>query len=225
MEILKPYIDNKKVTLYDNEYKEKWVDMQTDLYNKYFAKHLDETVWFGIFDLDEFLYSPNCVDIKSILKNNIDCHQIQANWAHFGSSGHIKQPDFVVPNFLYRGEYNGKNNGPNGRYNSYKSIAQTKFIAKLGIHVHQLKDSCITKNLSFSLDNPELVVNHYAIQSKEFWENVKMTRGSATLYYEVVMKWKRDKELFKQMDINDIKDTQLASQNRELYETLCENQE
>ena len=31
--------------------------MQRDKYKKHFMKHMKETFWFGIFDLDEFLYA------------------------------------------------------------------------------------------------------------------------------------------------------------------------
>lgn len=82
--------------------------MQDSKYNFYFQKHLKETKWFGIFDLDEFLYSPLEINITNILKKYENQNQLHINWVHFGSSGHIEQPKKVVPNFLLRGEYNGK---------------------------------------------------------------------------------------------------------------------
>ena len=213
MDALTPYINEKKITLYNSKYKEKWVDMQTDLYNEFFQKHLKETKWFGILDLDEFLYSPNEINIKNILKECETYNQLHVNWVHFGSSGHISQPDLVVPNFLLRGEYNSKHNGPDGRYNSYKSIVKTNGDIKLGIHKHYYNNSGNGKNVSFDEKNTPLLINHYAIQSKDFWRNVKMTRGSATLYYEKVKNWKRDLELFDSMDVNDIRDERLHQQN------------
>ena len=213
LDILLPYIEKKKITLYNSEYKEKWINMQTDLYNKYFDKHIKETTWFGIFDLDEFLYSPIELNISIILKKYENEKQLHINWVHFGSSGHIKQPKLVVPNFLLRGEYNSKRNGPNGRYNSFKSIVRTDGKIKLGIHAHSYNSKTDGKNISFDLENTPLLINHYAIQSKEFWSEIKMTRGSATLYYEKVKKWKRDLKLFNEMDINEIKDNRLSIQN------------
>jgi hypothetical protein len=214
LEIIQPYINEGKVTLYNSKYKEKWVDMQTDLYNEYFEKHLKETIWFGIVDLDEFLYSPQEINITNILKKYDSYNQLQINWVHFGSSGFKKQPNNVVSNFIHRGEYNSNTNGPDGRYNSHKSIVKTDGNVKLGIHGHFYDNNSSAKNVSFDMKDTPLLINHYAIQSESFWREIKMTRGSATLYYEKVKKWKRDIELFKSLDVNDIKDESLSIQNK-----------
>ena len=50
--ILKPYIVKNKVTLYNCDDKRVWVGMQDAKYNFYFQKHLQDTTWFGIVDLD-----------------------------------------------------------------------------------------------------------------------------------------------------------------------------
>ena len=213
LEILKPY--KNKVTLYNSEYKGKWVDMQSDLYNKYFNKHIKDSKWFGIFDLDEFLYSPLELNIGIILKKYENENQLHINWVHFGSSGHIKQPNSVVSNFLMRGEYNSKNNGPNGRYNSYKSIIKTNGNIKLGIHRHLCNNNSDGKNVSFDETNTPLLINHYAIQSKDFWCNIKMTRGDVNYYYDS-QGWKRNMKLFEDMDVNYIKDNRLQIQNEKL---------
>tara|TARA_B100000902_G_C27234341_1_gene876555 strand:- start:117 stop:899 length:783 start_codon:yes stop_codon:yes gene_type:complete len=213
--ILKPYINDNKVTLYDSKYKEKWVNMQTDLYNEYFQKHLKETIWFGIVDLDEFLYSPIEINIKNILKKYETQKQLHINWVHFGSSSHIKQPELVVPNFLLRGEYNSIRNGPNGRYNSYKSIIKTDGNIKLGIHKHFYNNNSEGKNVSFDETNTPLLINHYAIQSKDFWLNVKMTRGDVNYWYDK-QGWERNMKLFEDMDVNDIEDKRLCIQNNVL---------
>jgi hypothetical protein len=214
-EIIKPYIDINKVTLYNCHEKKIWVGMQEAKYNYYFQKHLSETIWFGIIDLDEFLYSPLDVNIQNILKKYENENQLHINWIHFGSSGHIKQPELVVPNFLLRGEYNSKKNGPDGRYNSYKSIIKINGNIKLGIHKHFYNNNSGGKNVSFDEINTPLLINHYAIQSKDFWCNVKMTRGDVNYWYDK-QGWDRNMKLFEDMDINDIKDERLKIQNEKL---------
>ena len=213
--ILNPYINNKKVTLYNCNncnISNKCVGMQDAKYNHFFQKHLKETYWFGILDLDEFLYSPLGIDIKIILKNYEQFNQLMVNWVHFGSSNFEKQPESVVSNFINRGEYNSNKNGPNGRYNSFKSIVKTNATIKLGIHAHYYNNSSQGKNISFKEINTPLLINHYAIQSKEYWTNIKMTRGDVNYWYDK-QGWQRNMELFHQMDNNEIKDEKLKQQN------------
>jgi len=186
--------------------------MQDTKYNHFFQKHLNKTKWFGILDLDEFLYSPIEVDIKKILKKYENETQLQINWVHFGSNNFDKQPTSVVSNFIHRGEYNSIKNGPNGRYNSYKSIVKTSGNIQLGIHSHFYNNNSIGKNVSFDEENTPLLINHYAIQSKEYWQNIKMKRGDVNYYYDQ-QGWDRNMQLFNDMDVNDILDERLKIQN------------
>jgi len=214
LDILQPYIDKKMVSLYNNTLVYERVGRQTILYNHFFQRHLKETKWFGIVDLDEFMYSPQEIDIKKILRNYENEKQLQINWVHFGSSGHIKQPDNVVRNFVYRGEYNSSTNGPNGRYNSYKSIVNTNNNnnIQLSMHAHGRE----TRNISFNEKEPKLLINHYTIQSLEFWQNIKMTRGDADKYYDS-QAWERNMKLFSECDVNtNILDERLKNQNVKL---------
>jgi hypothetical protein len=210
--ILTPYINEGYVTLYNDTISGHFVGMQEYKYNMYFNKHLKESIWFGIFDLDEFLYSPYVVNIKDVLKRYEKETQLHINWVHFGSCGHDVQPNSVVQNFIKRGPYNSKKNGPNGRYNSFKSIVKTNGVVKLGIHSHIYNNTQRGKNVSFSIPDTPLLINHYAIQSKQFWMNVKMTRGDVNYYYDSCG-WKRNVQLFEELDINDIEDTRLKHQN------------
>ena len=211
LEILEPYINNNKITLYhtSNEFVE--VSRQSEYYNYFFKKHLDETIWLGIFDLDEFLYSPNDINIKNIIKNYELYDQLEINWVHFGSSGFKTQPDNVVQNFIYRGEYNSLENGPKGRYNSIKTIVKTSKCISLNIHLHHCNG--VLKNISFDEKNTPLLINHYAVQSKDYWETIKMTRGDCDKYYDS-QGWERDLKLFEEMDVNQIKDERLKEQNK-----------
>jgi len=212
LDILQPYINKNFVTLYNCEINQKFVGMQDAKYNHFFKSNLKDTKWFAILDLDEFLYSPIENDLKKILKNYETYNLLHINWVHFGSSNFIEQPDNVVSSFLYRGEYNSIKNGPNGRYNSYKSIVKTDGHIRLGIHSHHYNNNNVGKNISFDEENTPLLINHYAIQSKEYWQNIKMTRGDVNYWYDK-QGWSRNLKLFNDMDINDIKDERLKNQN------------
>ena len=216
LEILQPFIDKNLVPLYNapiHDYRGgEWP--QTEYYNMYFLKHLNETKWFGIFDLDEFLYSPNNLDLKNPLKLLEDKQQLQINWVHFGSSGFKEQPKNVVENFLYRGEYNSIKNGPNGKYNSYKSIINCNYnneSIQLGIHRH-IKHNIMDTNISFDLNEPIMLVNHYAIQSVEAWNKRSKTSAIGNHYPGFI----RDIHLFNQLDVNDVNDTRLKLQNSKI---------
>ena len=221
MQILQPYIDIGYVTFYTNTLVEmREFGRQQELYAKYFRQHLKETHWFGILDLDEFLYSPtDKIDIKQVLSGYETETQIESNWVHFGSSGHINQPEKVVSNFLYRGSYNSHTNGPNGRYNSYKSIVNVRKLGceNITLDIHRHKNDrgeyMDSRNLSFELSEPVLLINHYCTQSLEFWKKVKMSRGDINYYYDS-QNWKRDLQLFELCNQNtDILDDRLWKQN------------
>jgi len=222
LEILKPFIDNNKVTLYDCKIIMKNVNCQHIKYNLYFQKHLKETKWFGIFDLDEFLYSPIEIDLKNVLEIYENENLLHINWVNFGSSGFKIQPKKVVSNFINRGDYDSIKNGPDGRYNSYKSIVKTDGNIKLGIHTHYYNNIKLGKNVSFNEKNTPLLINHYVIQSLEFWINVKMTRGDADNWYNA-KGWERNIKLFNDTDTNHNKDTRLKQQNDKINIYLEDN--
>ena len=56
------------ITLMHNDIVTKDVGRQSHIYEKYFRQHLDKTKWMASIDLDEFLYSPNSVNIQNILR-------------------------------------------------------------------------------------------------------------------------------------------------------------
>jgi hypothetical protein len=218
IEILQPYIDSDKITLYHTDGQCNIpMERQQHYYNYFFRQHFGDTEWLGIFDLDEFLYSPHTIDVTKIIKKYDYNSIIYINWVHFGSSGFIEQPDNVVNNFIHRGHYDSINNGPGGRYNSFKAIVKTDKCSSLQIHTHNIIER-LYMNVSFDLEDTPLLLNHYAIQSKDFWKKIKMTRGDSNLYYDL-QNWKRDMELFEQMDVNEVIDERLKNQNVVLNET------
>lgn len=209
--ILTPFINDNKVTLYNADTNHNVENRQVIFYNMYFKQHAINTKWFGIFDLDEFLYSSINLNLCDILLQYEDYEQISIRWIHFGSNHHLGQPDNVCSSFLYRGGYNSKKNGPSGRYNSHKSIIQCT--NEVLFHVHSHSYSSHTPNTYIlPFEDTRLLLNHYAIQSVDFWENIKAKRGDVNLYYDT-MNWQRNTELFNSMDNNEFFDNRLMLQN------------
>ena len=169
----------------------------------------------SILDLDEFLYSPYDINVKNILVKCDIFSQIIVSWVHFGSNGHITQPKSVVKGFTMRALY-----GKNKAYYSCKSIFKTNNFISFGVHVNTMNNHNYI-NLSISseqAENPYLLINHYAIQSLDFFTNVKGTRGDINNYINPNSTIQRDATYFKNYDDNDVLDTRLYEQNKEIIE-------
>jgi hypothetical protein len=215
LEILQPYIDSGRVTLFHSE-EPYYLGRQRNLYNRIFMPELVKTFWFGIFDMDEFLFSVRDIDIRNVLKNCESIGQIQFSHTLFGSNGIIQQPKYVIPNFTKRHIQDNNCNI------LYKYIINTNYeFSMLNVHHATFKNLENEKNGKFllldyraDLENPWFTLNHYNCQSEEFWKNVKCQRGDVDDYA------KRDMEIFNLYNTNDVEDLRLLEQNKSLYETL-----
>ena len=70
----------------------------------------------------------------------------------------------------------------------------------------------IDTNISFELNEPIMLVNHYAIQSVEAWNNRSKTSAVGNHYPGFI----RDINLFNQLDVNDVNDKRLKLQNSKM---------
>ena len=195
---------------------------QIELMNHYLQK-AKQYKWVLVVDLDEFMYARNGYKtIKEYLRTvNKDVEQIKVPWKMFGSSGHKKQPNSIIQGFTRRRKYSKKFDMlHNPEFIEVKSIVRGKSLIRLDVHVHQVHDSPSwrgtisnkdgTISFAFETINEKILetsclhLNHYRIQSWEFFKNVKMTRGSNGRNSKV-----RDKNYFKLQDTNDLVDTEL----------------
>lgn len=223
LEIIQPF--QNKITLIDmNE--NQFLGRQVRAYNKIFDSKKQETEWLLIIDLDEFVYSPSTTNfpemIRNIVSNNSEIHQISFNMVLFGSSGFVEQPKCVTTSFTKRGEYGVKRYAPQPppygwmlcNTNGQKSFVKTSEIQKYGIHGHFVSGK--TVNFSWMNSNEtafKLYMNHYVLQSKNWFLKVKGTRGDADAYLKPE---ERNLKYFEAWDVNDVKDTCLAEQNKNL---------
>lgn len=123
------------------------------------------TKWLIVADLDEFFYCKNS-KISNELQNYEDYDYITSKWRMFGSNNYIEHPKDIRISLTKR----VKNLNINTKY-----IFQTKNINSSSVNIHWLSDGY--KN---HIELSEVFrLNHYPIQSKEFFEKVKMTRGDA----------------------------------------------
>tara|TARA_B100002019_G_scaffold121711_1_gene104682 strand:- start:2947 stop:3804 length:858 start_codon:yes stop_codon:yes gene_type:complete len=228
LSIVQPYIDEGYVTLIMNEVSERYTGRQIDITNKYGLPLTKESKWIAHIDLDEYLYSPDYVDLKELLVQYEDYGTILTNWVWFNSSDFIEHPkDGIVKNFTKRAEYNvrvffTRNDcmNPRGKFepqwetfNAAKGIANSDFNIK-HFNVHDIFTDGPTINLGYKTDeeNPKLLLNHYKIQSREYWEKVKMKDiHDANHYYFTGDShgWHE----FYSSDVGDILDERLKEQN------------
>ncbi len=175
----------------------KWA--QSKLYNKHFLKKCKSSDWVIICDLDEYIYARNGYsNIKTYLQSrSINTGMIRVPWKMFGSNGHIKQPNNIIQSFTRRSLYNGsvRPGIDIPGYSTSKVMVRTSCLKKLDIHTATIKKgfniedaNARPANLEIPFHQPlteELLtsayvhLNHYAIQSKQWFLEVKCTRGAA----------------------------------------------
>jgi len=202
--LIETFIDEGKVTLYNNDLNTKNVGRQISIYQDYLTEARKVCKWLAVFDLDEFFIYEKSLNVKDLLQKNEDASQIIVKWKHFGSSGHVYQPRSVVQSFTNRAKMD---NGPTVSYYGMKFIVKTSDLKAFDVHQCNVAGKTITCDDAW--------INHYAIQSWEYFSNVKMTRGDVNNWFDHVG-LKRDLDYFKKYDVNEVQDTDLSCQNLNL---------
>lgn len=202
MNIVKPYIDAGKVTLFRNDIVTQTVGRQQQIYEKYLRPVISWTTWLAIVDADEFIYAPTEPNLKNAIgryESDYDC--IKIKWKIFGSNQCHYQPLAIVSGFNKHCD----GSGPSDRY-AFKSIMRASTIISFGIHQSQLSSDRV-------VDATDMWVNHYQIQSKDFYMKIKSTRGDADNWYPTYG-YTRDLARFEANDLNHIECNELVEQNR-----------
>ena len=209
LEILKPYVDSGKVTIFENN-DHYYIGRQKNAYNRFFLPIFKVSTWWLIVDADEYVWSPDHIQLLDVLNMCYKYGQVQINNTVFGSNGHIEQPKSLVQSMTKRtSEYPSANRG------NYKYFINSDFeVTSLNIHHATFLNKEHEINNFLLVHDPWFIMNHYCCQSLEFWKNVKCMRGDADDYKN------RDLEMFDYFDINEVDDTRLYEQNKYLIEKL-----
>jgi len=212
---IQEYVKKGVVDLWINPKKHAQIELTNHYLQK--AKQYD---WVMVVDLDEFMYARNGFKtIKQYLRTvKPEVEQIKVPWKLFGSSGHSKQPKSIIDGFTRREKYSKLIDFLHRpEIIEVKSIVRGKSLKKLDIHVHHTNELCKVNNTAFDIINEKMLetsylhLNHYRIQSWEFFKNVKMKRKSASA--KKYNKF-RNKNYFKLQDINDMIDTELKRKTK-----------
>ena len=188
----------------------------------------ESTEWLIICDLDEFIYARKDFSTISEYLRSLDdeVSAVYIPWKLFGSSGQKRQPASVRKSFLHRTHYsNGAQRQgmpkPNRIFSKY--IVRCCAVDQLHIHYCSLRqgtevtsdgkahrgkeDAKAYARVSESiLKKSCLHLNHYAIQSHEFFFSVKTTRGDN---FNADQDSARNASYFNAFDINERADTEL----------------
>ena len=202
LKILQEYINKGIVTYYYKPEKH----IQAEHYRWVFDNEnmKTKTLWLAVCDMDEFFYGVDkklTTKLKALEYFNV----IYANWYMFGSDNLIKQPADIRSGIIHRNP---------------KIHENTKYIFKAAsiktssmIWIHGLvvpgTMNLLKTHPKIRIANKLIKLNHYPIQSLEFFKKVKMTRGSANTSKNDKV---RDMNYFKKMDSGtDFKDDMLKN--------------
>lgn len=118
--VLRPWIEMGLVTLVA------WPGraQQVRAYMHCLRNNWSATRWLAFLDLDEFLFSPSQIDIRSILSRFESSPALFVYWQVFGSSGHVVRPSCPVVE-----AYNMRERAP--RQPSGKSIVNPRFVRRM----------------------------------------------------------------------------------------------
>jgi hypothetical protein len=200
--ILAPYQEKGLITLFnpDTPY---YRGRQRDLYNTYILPYQQTCEWLLIVDLDEFVWSPQGTNLVELLNQFKHVGQFQFEHTLFGSNGHETQPESIVKGFTKR----HKDLPTHGPIN-YKYFVQGSYeFTSLNVHHATFKNIEYEKT-HFMIFGPEWWRNnHYNCQSRDFWRDVKCTRGDSDAYRG------RTPEHFESEDFSEVEDLGLVEQN------------
>jgi hypothetical protein len=207
--LLEPYIEKGIVTLFNAKW-DRYLGRQRDMYNHYILPELVNTQWLLLVDMDEYVWSPQNIDLTKLLGDCWNIGQIQVDNTVFGSSGYENQPPSVVGSFTMRSAQLPTKEPGNRKY-----FVQSKFgFTSLNIHHATFVNKEDEDKNFLLLNDPYFRMNHYSCQSRQFWINNKCKRGDGDF-------WRvRQPDDFYAIDINEVKDDTLLKQNMPVFEKL-----
>jgi glycosyltransferase involved in cell wall biosynthesis len=164
-QIIQKYVDQGIASYYYRPEKAIQTTHYNYIYDNYARK---ESKWIAVIDADEFMYNrQKGLNMKDyVLQLNYkEVGGARLQFKMFGSSDYIKQPKNVRKSFIWRQKY-----VPTDVCCPWKVIVNTDATESLNVHDHE-------HTLPIVKEYDKVVINHYQIMSKEYFEKIKMQRG------------------------------------------------
>jgi hypothetical protein len=142
-------------------------------YRDVLERHRHDTYWLGLFDIDEFLFSPTGERVSNVLRGFEEFPGVGVNEITFGTSGHMtRPPGLAIEHYVRRCALDKPRN------RIIKSIIQPSRVADLGSDPHYFRyvdgQRGVTENkepirgsLTQSVSVDLLRINHYMTRSQE----------------------------------------------------------
>ena len=196
---------------------------QVQHYNNYFLKEVKRNAeWVIILDLDEFMYVrkgyKNIPEYLDLVDKNVGF--IEIKWKMFGSNSHKTQPKSIIKSFLHRKKMGTKHvdmnmNGNETKLDALgKCIVKTNYLKNFDVHKCDMYDCdkivFPTEFTEEKLLQAPIHINHYAIQSFDWFKSIKMSRGDS---YGKNRNNTRNEKYFNYYDFKDIVDNELMLKN------------
>jgi hypothetical protein len=172
-DVLKPWMARGLVTLID------WPRPvgQLSAYRHCLKRARRECRWLAFIDIDEFLFSPQSIDIRPILNRYADLPGLFVWQLFFGSNGHVSRPQVPVTTaYVKRASLDRV---------SAKTIANPRMVYRVGVHLckYWLGEAFDTSRLGLTEGRQPVLevlrINHYWSRSLEDL-HVKIGRGDAS---------------------------------------------
>ena len=135
-----------------------------------------KTYWLAVCDLDEFFYGVD-QKLRTKIQSLNQYKLINVNWLVYGNSGIEKHPEDIRTTFIHRFP---NMDAVNTKY-IFKPMA-IKSSSQIWIHwLHYPNTNIPIKQGKYVRTANQLIkLNHYVLQSLEYFNNVKSKRGDAT---------------------------------------------
>lgn len=149
---------------------------QIPAYRDCLKRARDECRWLAFIDIDEFLFSPEAVDIRAVLREYGDLPGLEVWTAVYGSNGHSARPAMPVTQAYCR--------RATGRQ-TVKTLCDPRMVYKVGVHQCKYwlgQGMDVSRRAVHPNSEPNLAklrINHYWSRSLEDLA-VKIARNDAS---------------------------------------------
>lgn len=218
-EIILPWIGKGLVSYYRAE----GPALQLPVYRHCLATSAKENQWIMFVDADEFLFSPDMIDLRNFLSGFESEAGVVANWACFGTSGHQTKPEqLVTQSYTHRCELNFER-----ACNHVKTIVNCGAVQDVSWSPHHFiyKDGRVPVNaLREAVPGPfsdnvvmeGLRINHYLTKSLDEYRR-KILRGRA----DTVQLRNLEEDLQKAECFNVVSDTTILPLAQQVAERMA----
>lgn len=224
MPAIQQFIDQGQVTVMINQKRH----AHLEILKNYILPILNATEWMLNVDLDEFIYARQG-STADVLRA-VPCHvaSVSVPWKIFGSAGHKQHPKgSLVKHFVQR-----SSSTVGAGHKALFRSAVTE-----GIHIHAADvtgdkltlevgekcegdDVCVQASREGVMPTPSfLQLNHYSIQSLQWFVNTKISRGDAS---SKDVDNVRNIDYFEKVDAesNEVEDIELYLKHKQFFDSL-----